>query len=122
LEDAAKSWLTATLKAGQAIPEPIETLGYSGRIALRVPRTLHKQASQFAELEGTSLNQFIVSAIAEKVGAANLYTKVMSTMRALPATLHANISVMLTAPMQYPLGFATNIERLEMPAAFMAAR
>jgi predicted RNase H-like HicB family nuclease len=80
LEDAAKSWLEATLGAGDTVPRPFTTGGYSGRVALRLPRSLHKQASQLAELEGTSLNQFIVAAVAEKVGAttaANIYSTVI---------------------------------------------
>jgi hypothetical protein len=40
---------------------------------LRLPRSLHRQATQLAELDGVSLNQFIVAALAEKVGAVNVY-------------------------------------------------
>jgi predicted RNase H-like HicB family nuclease len=79
LEEAATSWLEATLEAGQSVPQPFAVAGYSGRFALRLPRGLHRQASQLAEMEGSSLNQFFVAAIAEKVGAtnaANLYSVV----------------------------------------------
>jgi len=41
----------------------------SGRLLLRMPRTLHADLAQAAEREGTSLNQFITAALATKVGA-----------------------------------------------------
>ena len=39
----------------------------SGRLLLRMPRTLHADLAQAAEREGTSLNQFITSALARTV-------------------------------------------------------
>jgi hypothetical protein len=41
----------------------------SGRLLLRMPRTLHADLAQAAEREGTSLNQYITAALATKVGA-----------------------------------------------------
>lgn len=73
LEAAAEGWIEAALGANQRIPEPSDSQGYGGRVALRLPRSLHRRAVQMAEREGTSLNQFLVFAVAEKVGAGNLY-------------------------------------------------
>ena len=69
LDRAAESWIKAALDQGQEIPAPFTNQGYSGRVALRLPRSLHRKAVQFAERDGTSLNQFLVSAIAARVGA-----------------------------------------------------
>jgi len=74
LEDAAASWIEAATALGQDIPPPSRTHEYRGRIALRLPRSLHRRASQLAERDGTSLNQYIVVAIAEKVGASGAKT------------------------------------------------
>lgn len=71
LEDAAASWIEAATALGQDIPPPSRTHEYRGRIALRLPRSLHRRASQLAERDGTSLNQYIVVAIAEKVGGSD---------------------------------------------------
>jgi len=73
LEAAAESWIEGALEMQQEIPPPATDHQFGGRFALRLPRSLHRQAAQLAELDGTSLNQFIVSTIAEKVGAVNLY-------------------------------------------------
>lgn len=60
LEGAKEIWLKKCLSEGIAIPEPI-TETFSGRITLRMPKSLHKELSDFAEDEGTSLNQYIVT-------------------------------------------------------------
>lgn len=68
LEEVAKSWLEATLAKGQVIPEPMENIEFSGKLVLRLPKSLHKKAAHAAERDGVSLNQFIVSSLAEHVG------------------------------------------------------
>lgn len=69
LEDAAHDWILAALDAGQEIPPPAEEQTHSGRILLRLPRSLHRRAAELAEQEGTSLNQLILAAVAERLGA-----------------------------------------------------
>ena len=73
LEDAAKDWIEAALDLKQEIPSPSQSLSFGGKILLRLPKSLHRQLALIAEREGVSLNQFIVSALAEKVGAFTLY-------------------------------------------------
>ena len=68
LEEVAESWIEAALGQGQDIPEPMENLEYSGKLVVRLPKSLHRRAAQAAEREGVSLNSFIVSSIAEQVG------------------------------------------------------
>src|SRR4030042_3969046 len=63
LEEAMSGWLSAALDAGQAIPEPLALRGYSGHVALRMPTSLHREAFRRAELEGVSLNQYLLIAI-----------------------------------------------------------
>ena len=78
LEAAAESWIDAMLRRGQKIPEPSydRIRDYSGKIALRLPRSLHRDAVRFAERENTSLNQFLVSSVSAAVGAMSLYEHV----------------------------------------------
>jgi predicted RNase H-like HicB family nuclease len=77
LEAVAESWIEEVLGMGQEVPEPAVGNRYSGRVALRLPRSLHRNAAELAEREGTSLNQFLVSAVAEKVGAENMAERVL---------------------------------------------
>jgi len=49
---------------GKKIPEPPEVIeDYSGRVTLRLPKSLHRSLSISAEDEGVSLNQYLVSAL-----------------------------------------------------------
>ena len=50
-------------------PEDRDKPAPSGRLLLRMPRTLHADLAQAAEREGTSLNQFITAALATRIGA-----------------------------------------------------
>ena len=63
LEVIAKSWLIAAVKKRQYIPDPVET-EFSGRLVLRLPKSLHKKAAFIAMRDGVSLNQFIVTSVA----------------------------------------------------------
>jgi len=75
LEDAAVSWIEAALEQGQQIPPPVANYGYSGKINLRLPKSIHKQAAFFAQRDDISLNQFFISAIAARVGAEEFYDR-----------------------------------------------
>jgi predicted RNase H-like HicB family nuclease len=68
VEDVALEWIAATLEQGQNIPEPLDNASYSGKLVLRMSKGLHKRAARSAERDGISLNQFIVTCVAEHVG------------------------------------------------------
>ncbi len=72
LEEAAENWVDSADSQGMAIPEPFASQGYSGTVSLRLPRSMHRRAAEFAHRDGVSLNQFLVSAIAARVGAEDL--------------------------------------------------
>jgi antitoxin HicB len=69
LEDAARGWLEAVIEARQTVPEPLAAAqDFSGKVVLRLPKSLHSKASRYAEREDVSLNTFLVTAIAQYVG------------------------------------------------------
>jgi len=68
IEDVADGWLQAALANNQPIPDPVDNTEFSGRLVLRMPKSLHKKAARLAEREGVSLNQFIVTSLAEQIG------------------------------------------------------
>lgn len=92
LEKAAESWIEVTLSRGQEIPPPLAIHDFSGRIALRIPRSIHKQAAKFAEIDDTSLNQFFLAAIAARVGAEELYERLSNKLEAKYMTFVAAMS------------------------------
>jgi len=82
LEKVAESWIEAAQDQGQEIPTPFAIHDFSGRIALRIPRSIHKQAAKFAEMDETSLNQFFLAAIAARVGAEEFYERLCNKLEA----------------------------------------
>ncbi|AHX13364.1 antitoxin HicB [Dyella jiangningensis] len=94
LEDAAASWIQAQLALGQTVPEPLALYGYSGKIALRIPRGLHKRVAEMAQSDGVSVNQFLTNALATFVGAKSVADKVIEQLR---PTLEMQIRTWLTS-------------------------
>lgn len=87
LEDAAASWLAACLAVGTPVPPPLTNYEASGRFALRLPRSLYGRAAKIAAAEGTSLNQFIATAVAERIGALGVIKDLQAMVQKLAATL-----------------------------------
>lgn len=82
LEDAAIAWIQDQLDKGEAIPSPQPEPEYSGRFLLRFQRSLHARAARQAAIDNVSLNQFIATAVAEKLAC----TSGTSVKNAAPVT------------------------------------
>ncbi len=96
LEDAAFNWIEAALAQGQTIPEPVSVNELSGKVLLRLPRNLHKKAMQMATRERISLNTFLVDAVATRVGAQDLYNRLLDEFTSRfnqPITNNVNVYV-----------------------------
>jgi antitoxin HicB len=65
LPEAMTAWLESVLLAGEAVPEPTVISEYSGRVLVRMPKTLHQQLIERAEAEGVSANQLAVALLAK---------------------------------------------------------
>lgn len=87
LEEAMEGWIAAALDAGQAIPAPAASRGYSGHVALRMPKSLHREAVRRAELEGVSLNQYLVTAIQAHVAGQNMANEIAARGADLQTTM-----------------------------------
>lgn len=59
--------LEVLLEQNLPIPEP-DSETYSGRFNVRLPKTLHRKLAKQAEHEDVSLNQFVLSLLAEGIG------------------------------------------------------
>ncbi|MGT2929235.1 toxin-antitoxin system HicB family antitoxin [Streptococcus dentasini] len=65
IELAKEDWIEANLEWGREIKEPFESSleDFSGKVTLRLPKTLHKSVKERSEIEGVSLNQTLVQLI-----------------------------------------------------------
>jgi predicted RNase H-like HicB family nuclease len=122
LENAAVSWIVAAQEHEQDIPAPSTNYGYTGKIALRLPRSIHKKAIQLAQRDGISLNQFLLSAIAARVGAEDFYGRLMEKFEKQRAQVPTGVAprVQIHAVMRVP-ALQTRVAALEaIPAAHWA--
>lgn len=67
VRDAMTTWIETALQEGREVPEPKSATSHSGRLLLRMPRTLHADLTRASEREGVSLNQFITDVLASAI-------------------------------------------------------
>jgi predicted RNase H-like HicB family nuclease len=65
VREAKEVWLEGALEAGENMPLPGGEGRCSGRLLLRMPRSLHARLARDAGREGVSLNQYVVSRLSE---------------------------------------------------------
>jgi predicted HicB family RNase H-like nuclease len=63
LENEKREWFEENIKDGNKIPLPIKLRKYSGKIILRMPPALHEHLVNMTEIQGESLNSFMVKAV-----------------------------------------------------------
>ena len=64
--DSIETTAMQMAEKGKTMPEPLAMVeDYSGRVTLRLPRTLHRYLSHCAENEDVSLNALLVSVLAD---------------------------------------------------------
>jgi antitoxin HicB len=85
-------------ESGYELPEPRKLEQYSGQFRVRIPKTLHRQAAELAEQEGVSLNAFVSTAIAARVGAQASTKSSEQTAAHFQIVVHPVVAV-TTGPM-----------------------
>jgi antitoxin HicB len=106
LESAAESWIQSCLDVGQPIPEPMAARQYSGKVVLRLPRSLHHKAVEMAEAEKTSLNTLLVAAVASHLEikkAAMQPTQLVLSHAQIVITVNATVNAFNAPPSEYHL-------------------
>lgn len=68
LEGVKRDWIETYLELGNKMPVPLKLRKFSGNYLLRMQRSLHKALALHADLEGVSINQYVVSALSRTVG------------------------------------------------------
>jgi antitoxin HicB len=95
LEEIAESWIASALANGQSVPPPSECDEYSGKLLLRMPKSLHRKAARMAGKEGVSLNHFITTSLAHHVG-EKAAMEAMSYVRVTNTDAPASLSAIAT--------------------------
>lgn len=80
-EEMKSLWLETLLENGASPPEPQPEPSYSGKFVLRLPKTLHERVAQAAAREEVSLNQYLISVIADRLGANDLSNRLVEKLQ-----------------------------------------
>jgi antitoxin HicB len=67
VQEAVARWIEEARAAGREVPPPGAAAAHSGKLLVRMPRSLHGELFRAAEREGTSLNAYIVAALSASV-------------------------------------------------------
>jgi antitoxin HicB len=67
MSDAVERWVREARAAGREVPPPGAAAAHSGRLLVRMPRSLHAELVRASDREGTSLNAYIVAALSASV-------------------------------------------------------
>jgi predicted RNase H-like HicB family nuclease len=97
LENVALSWIETALEMGQEIPPPWSNNEYAGKIALRLPKSLHRQVTLAAERDGTSVNQYILMAVSETIGASEFYRHMAKELEKRLSQTAFNIATIISS-------------------------
>jgi predicted RNase H-like HicB family nuclease len=65
INEARELWIETVYEVGDEIPLPSTDETYSGKLLVRMPKSLHRCLVEKAEVEGVSLNQYIVYLLAK---------------------------------------------------------
>lgn len=63
-EEVRILWLETEYERGREIPPPTYPEEYSGKLSLRLPRSLHRSLAEAAERQGVDINQYAVALLA----------------------------------------------------------
>lgn len=67
INEVRELWIETAYEAGDEIPLPSKDDNYSGKLLVRMPKSLHRRLAETAEQQGVSLNQYIVSLLSAAV-------------------------------------------------------
>lgn len=76
--------------SGTPLPKHTQTTDYSGQVRLRMPRSLHHSLVQKAELEGVSLNTWLITLLAERNATSKLVDKVCEKIEIVERAIHVH--------------------------------
>ena len=63
LDNTFRAYINTAKRKGMPIAMPFATSFFNGKVLVRMPATLHQKLKMIAQIEGVSLNHYIVNAI-----------------------------------------------------------
>ena len=60
IREKMRTWIRVRLERGDIVPEPIDDASFSGKLNLRIPRSLHKRLAIEAAKAGVPLKEYAI--------------------------------------------------------------
>jgi antitoxin HicB len=97
--DAVERWVREARADGREVPPPGAAAAHSGKLLVRMPRSLHAELVRASDREGTSLNAYIVAALSASVAWRRTEDagEPAAAARGLGLALKANLVVLAVA-------------------------
>lgn len=119
IELAKADWIEANLEWGREIKEPLENSleEYSGKITLRIAKTLHRDLKERSEIEGISLNQTIVQLINDGIykQSQNSFEQLASKFEIMTKQFSRTIEEKVSSPVQHIHYIVKNESETRLP-------
>jgi len=93
LSEVFEEWVQDRIEHGESIPAPFDADAYSGRVLIRLPKSLHGEIAKEAKRQQTSINSWVMSQLSLAVGRSSVQTEVA---RAYEKALSGITSVTMT--------------------------
>lgn len=120
VEEAKKDWILDSLKEGEEVPTPVERDRYSGRMLVRMSRSLHRSLALIADAEKLSLNQLIVTMLAKEAGRLNVLNRVEDKVNSLLQKIdHVLEEQGVRIPFSRPLSLSAMMQAQEREQYFI---
>lgn len=93
------------------LPEVVDRTSFSGKLQLRLLRSLHQLAAQMASSEGVSLNSYIADAVRARVSGEQVAKPMIDEMRRHATATQRQVEAVLTVqrPARYTEKTSTEI-------------
>ena len=119
VELAKADWIEANLEWGREIKEPLGNSleEYSGKITLRIAKTLHRNLKERSEIEGISLNQTIVQLINDGIykQSQNSFEQLASKFEIMTKQFSRTIEEKVSSPVQHIHYIVKNESETRLP-------
>jgi predicted RNase H-like HicB family nuclease len=107
LDFAIEAWIATAVDAGEPVPEPSKLPvpnSFSGKVLLRLPKSLHENLAKRAESENVSLNQWMVTLLA-----SNSLQPIADPVWAAGLSSGISRHMLLSLPANKPVVFPENL-------------
>ena len=119
IELAKADWIEANIEWGREIKEPLGNSleEYSGKITLRIAKTLHRNLKERSEIEGISLNQTIVQLINDGIykQSQNSFEQLASKFEIMTKQFSRTIEEKVSSPVQHIHYIVKNESETRLP-------